>query len=61
MRRIKYLVLASPVLLALSVSSLVGLLEFYHISIVGNSEVIKEYHFGSEAMISHGGDEYRSV
>ncbi len=34
--------------------------EWYRIGVVADWEVIADYHFGSEAMIHHGGENYRS-
>jgi hypothetical protein len=50
-----------PVLLWFLVALLIGFSEYYRVGIAAYPSVIDTYNFGSEAMISHGGEKYRSA
>ena len=53
--------LVLPILSFLVLMTLFGLVEYWQIAIVANPEIIEEYRFGAESMISHGGEKYRSA
>jgi hypothetical protein len=61
MTKLKPYISISPVILWFLVIAAVGLSELWVISIEANPNIIAGYHFGAEAMISHGGEKYRSA
>ena len=52
---------ATPVALFCVLLAWVHFSEWYEIGYIKNEEVIKEYHFGSEAMVGNGGSHYKSA
>ena len=49
-----------PAALILSIFIVYGIGDFWVIGVIANPAEIERYNFGAEAMISHGGDKYRS-
>lgn len=50
-----------PAIKLLVIIFLVFSSEVYTLAVIQDSEIIASYHFGSEAMVNHGGEKYRSV
>lgn len=57
----KIFVFYIPGALALLLFLAIGLSDFWTIGVTGDSAVVEHYHFGNEAMITHGGQRYRSA
>ena len=52
--------IAVPGLFAVLLLTAISLSEWYAVGVEADPAVIERYHFGSEAMLGHGGEAYRS-
>ncbi|MBQ4838484.1 hypothetical protein [Pseudoalteromonas luteoviolacea] len=50
-----------PLIILLSIVFVISFSEFWAIAIIQSPEVLKNYNFGSEAMVYYGGEKYRSA
>ena len=57
---VRNFILYMPAALVLSLFIVFGIEEFLVIGVIADPEEIQRYNFGTEAMIAHGGDKYRS-